>query len=94
MESVLTLIHKINQVIINPLISLIFAAAVLIFLYGVFEYVKGSSSDDARSKGRSHIIWGVVGMFIMISTFSIMNIIMNTIGANRAENGVDQVISQ
>lgn len=92
MQSVVTLIHKINQVIVNPLITLIFAAAVLIFLYGVFEYVKGADSDDARSTGRNHIIWGVVGMFIMISTFAIMDLIMNTIGANRSENGVDQVL--
>ncbi len=92
MQSVVTLIHKINQVIINPLIMLIFAAAVLIFLYGVFEYVKGSDSEDARSTGRNHIIWGVVGMFIMVSTFAIMDLIMNTIGANKSDNGVDQVI--
>ncbi|MBU3668808.1 MAG: hypothetical protein FGM57_02470 [Candidatus Taylorbacteria bacterium] len=92
MESVVTLIHKINEVILNPLITLLFAAAVLVFLYGVFEYVKGADSDDARSTGRNHIIWGVVGMFIMVSAFGIMDLIMNTIGANRSDNGVDQVI--
>jgi lysylphosphatidylglycerol synthetase-like protein (DUF2156 family) len=91
MKSVLTLIHKINTVIVNPLILLMFAAAVLVFLYGVFEYVKDSDSEDARSTGRNHILWGVVGMFIMISVFSIMDIIMNTIGANPSENGVSDI---
>ncbi len=91
MNSVIKLIHKINEVILNPLITLIFAAAVLIFLYGVFEYLKGSDSDDARSTGRNHIIWGVVGMFIMVSVFGIMDIIMNTIGANPSDNGVSEI---
>jgi lysylphosphatidylglycerol synthetase-like protein (DUF2156 family) len=91
MKSVLTLIHKINTVIVNPLILLMFAAAVLVFLYGVFEYVKDSDSEEARSTGRNHILWGVVGMFIMISVFSIMDIIMNTIGANPSENGVSDI---
>lgn len=92
MTPVLTLLHKINQVILNPLITLIFAAAVLIFLYGVFEYLKDSGSEDARSTGRSHMLWGIVGMFIMISAFGIMRVIMNTIGADANQNGANAII--
>jgi uncharacterized membrane protein len=91
MSSAIALIHKINQVIINPIITLIFAVAVLVFLYGVFEYVKDADSEDARTTGRRHIIWGVVGMFIMVSVFGIMDIIMNTIGADPNQNGVSEI---
>ena len=74
------------------MITLLFAAAVLVFLYGVFEYVKDSGSEDARSTGRNHMLWGVVGMFIMISAFGIMRIIMNTIGADANQNGANSVM--
>ncbi len=94
MSSAIEFIHKVNQVIINPIISLLFGIAVLVFVYGVFEYVKGSGSDDARSTGSRHMIAGVVGLFIMISVFGIMNVIMNTIGANPQENGVNEIISR
>ncbi|HEY1036991.1 MAG TPA: hypothetical protein VGE62_00250 [Candidatus Paceibacterota bacterium] len=94
MESAIAFIYKINQVIINPIILLLFGIAVLVFLYGIFEYVKGSGSEDARATGSRHMVAGVIGLFIMISVFGIMRAIMNTIGANPAENGFNDVIGQ
>lgn len=93
MDSALTLIKKISQNILNPIIVLMFAAAVLVFAYGIFEYVRGSDSEEARSTGSRHMMAGVVGMFIMISVFGIISIILNTIGANTTDSGVGNVIS-
>jgi lysylphosphatidylglycerol synthetase-like protein (DUF2156 family) len=94
MQSVLTLLHKINVVIINPIIILLFAVAVLVFLYGVFEYVKDSGSEEARTTGQLHILSGVFGIFIMISVFGIMQLILNTVGASADSTGVSEVIGR
>jgi lysylphosphatidylglycerol synthetase-like protein (DUF2156 family) len=94
MQSVLTLLHKINVVIINPIIILLFAVAVLVFLYGVFEYVKDSGSEEARTTGQRHILSGVFGIFIMISVFGIMQLILNTVGASADSTGVSEVIGR
>lgn len=94
MEPALKLIHKINEVIINPIIILLFGVAVLVFVYGIFEYVKGAGSDDARSTGSKHMVAGLVGLFIMISAFGIINLIVNTIGANPDENGLNEIRPQ
>lgn len=93
MDSAITLIKKINSAIINPIIVLLFAAAVIVFAYGVFEYIKDSDSDEARSTGRRHMISGVIGIFIMISVFGIIQIILNTIGASTSDSGVSNVIN-
>ncbi len=92
MKAALAFIHKVNEIIINPLIVLIFAAAVLVFLWGVFQYIKGADSESERATGRNHILAGVFGMFIMVSVFGIINLILNTIGATSSESGVDQII--
>jgi len=92
MQAALDFIHKVNDAILNPIIILVFAAAVLIFLYGVFEYVRDSSSEDGRTTGQRHILAGVFGMFIMISVFGIVHLILGTIGANEGTTGVSQVI--
>ena len=92
MKPAIAFIHKVNQVIINPIILLLFAVAVLVFLYGVFIYVKDSGSEDARATGKQHIIWGIFGMFIMISVFGILTLVMNTIGVSPTETGIGQVI--
>ena len=94
MKPAIAFIHKINQVIINPIIMLLFAVAVLVFLYGVFEYVRGSGSEDARTTGSRHIFSGVFGMFIMISVFGIIHAIMNTIGVTASSTGVGAIFGQ
>jgi hypothetical protein len=75
------LIAKINTVIINPAIIFIFALALAYFVYGVFVYMKDADNEEERAKGRQQMLWGVIGMFIMLSVFGIMKIIISTIGA-------------
>ncbi len=77
-QNIIQFIHKVSIVIINPLIKLVFLVALVVFLWGVFGYVKDGDSDDARSSGRRHMLWGVFGMFIMISVFAILSFVLNT----------------
>ncbi len=76
------LITNINREIVDPLISFLFVFGLIVFLYGVYELVMGAESEEARATGRQHILWGVVGMFIMISFWGIARLICVTIGAN------------
>ncbi len=94
MRAALAFIHRVNQVIINPIILLLFSVAVIYFLWGVFKYVKDSESSDARAEGRQHMIYGVFGMFIMISVFGIINIVLNTIGVSPYDTGVSEIFGQ
>ncbi|MFW5871702.1 MAG: hypothetical protein ACOCUT_01210 [bacterium] len=73
-------ITTLTQVIVNPLIRLMFAIALVMFLWGVFEYVKNADSPEERQKGTKHIIWGLVGLFIMVSVIAILKIALNTFG--------------
>lgn len=73
------LLYNIEYFILNPLIYLIFALALLVFLYGVFEFIKNSDDAEERKKGGQHILWGVIGMAIMISAYGIINFTLNTI---------------
>jgi hypothetical protein len=56
--------------------------ALVYFLWGVVEYLMHADEPEARSTGARHMIWGVIGLAIMVGVFGIMNIIINTIGAN------------
>lgn len=76
----LELLNRINEVILNPIIYLLFAVALLVFLWGIFQMINGAASDEARSKGRQNIMWGIIGMLIMVSVYGILNIVLNTFG--------------
>lgn len=78
--SVDTFIKKLNKFIFNPIIVFLIILAVVYFIYGLFEYIKGSDSGSARETGQRHMIWGLIGLFIMVAVFYILKVLMGTIG--------------
>ena len=74
------LLKKILDNIVNPIITLMVAVAVLYFLWGVFEFVRNAESSEERKKGGLHMLWGAIGLFIMISAYGVLNLILGTIG--------------
>lgn len=79
--AVTNVVQKINQFIINPLIGFLFALAFVVFLWGTAEFILQADNEAGRAKGKLHMIWGAIGMVIMLGAFTIMRIIANTIGA-------------
>lgn len=59
------------------------ALAALYFLFGLLKYVMNFDSETERSDGRKHMIWGIIGLFIMLSVFGIIDFITDTIGVNK-----------
>ncbi len=72
------LLYNIEQVILNPLIFLIASLALLVFLYGVFEYIKSAEDPEERKTGQSHMLWGIIGLAIMFSAYGIIYFVLNT----------------
>lgn len=81
-QSVLDFMGNVYSYILNPIIALLFALATLYFIYGIVAYIWNPENTEMREKGRNAIIWGIIGIFIMTSVFGIMNLLINTIGAD------------
>jgi len=73
-------IDKIVANIINPIIGVLFALALAIFLWGIARSLMYSDDENERKQGRQHMIWGLVGMFIMVSVISILRLALGTFG--------------
>ncbi|MDO8604183.1 MAG: hypothetical protein Q7K40_02165 [bacterium] len=67
--------QKIIDAILQPFVVLLMAVAVAYFLFGVMKFVKDQSSEDAQSEGKQHMVWGVVGLAIMVGVYGILNFI-------------------
>lgn len=74
-----TIYNNLLSEIVYPAMALVFALALIYFLWGTFKFVKGADSDDARSTGKQHMVWGVIGMAIMASAFGIVEVIRTTV---------------
>jgi uncharacterized membrane protein YidH (DUF202 family) len=83
--SVDTFVANVNRVIINPLILMLFAFAVAFFMYGLFQFLSNQDNDEKRTEGKSHMIYGVIGMSIMMGVFAIMGIVLNTFNISKSE---------
>lgn len=65
--------------IVQPLIQLMFVIAIVVFIWGVVEMIISASNEEARSTGTKHMMWGLIGLFIMFSVYGILNLIVNTL---------------
>lgn len=81
-SEVVALVGRINEQVINPLIVLLFTAALILFVFGLFNFFGKRESTDALEKGKRHMVWGIIGMVIMVSVFGIMNFITGSIGVD------------
>jgi uncharacterized membrane protein YidH (DUF202 family) len=82
-------ITNVDNTIINPLILFLFALAVVYFLYGVLEFLMNQENEEKKTSGKSHMLWGVVGITIMLGVWTILGMVINTFGIKgiNPENG-------
>ena len=74
------LVFRINDVFLFPLIALLSAVAFIVFLYGAFAYVRNAASQEGRQTGQRHLLYGLVGLLVMFSAFTILQIAAGTFG--------------
>jgi len=74
------LLGKINEHVLNPLIILLFAVAFVQFVIGLFNFFGARENAEDLEKGKKHIVWGIIGMAIMVSVFGIMSFLTSSIG--------------
>lgn len=66
--------------IINKLIPFIIALTLLVFIWGIFQFVLASDSEEKRSEGRSTMLYGIIALFVMVSVWGLVNILVGTFG--------------
>ena len=72
-------IGKIVALIIQPLIGLLFAAALFMFGWGILVFFDTRGADPKeRARGKGVLMWGIIGFFIMVSGMSIIAAVTKT----------------
>ncbi len=74
---------KFSTVIIDPLLLLLFAAGLLVFIWGIVEYMWSLSQGENENTGKQHMLWGLFGMFVMVAAYSFRKIIANTLNVHQ-----------
>ncbi len=62
-------------------VPLIFAAAVAVFIWGVVQYLVLSQGNETKlAEGRQFILWGLLGMVVILAVWGIVSLLISTLG--------------
>lgn len=64
----------------NVLVPVIFAVAFIVFVWGAFEaFILGANSEEVKEKGKNLMLWGLIGFFVMVSVWGLVNILTGSV---------------
>ena len=83
--SSLTITGFLGQVsgILNRIIPFIIGLTVFIILWGIFTYITHAAEEEKRVEARQFIIWGIMGVFFMLSIWGFVNLLLNSFDIER-----------
>ncbi len=71
---------KVVTELVNPIILLLAAGAFVVFLWGIFEYIRNAGEAEKRAEGQRAIMWGLIGLVIIFGAYGIINLGTSTFG--------------
>ncbi len=81
------LLGRFVDFIITPAMYLVFATGFFLFMWGLVQFLWKLDEGASRNEGIQHMIWGVVGMLVMVSFWAILMLISNTFDLGLREDG-------
>lgn len=72
----------VTQIINGVLVPLVFAVAFLIFIWNVVRYFIAGAGDK-KEEAKSLIIYSVIGFFVMVAVWGLVNILLGTFNLNQ-----------
>ena len=79
-----SLICKFNE-ILGAILPLLIALGVVYFVWGVISFVI-ASDEEAKTTGRDRMIYGIIGLVVIVGLWGLVRIVTNTFGLNNVTN--------
>lgn len=67
--------------VLNKAVPLIISIAVVWFIYNVFMYTI-AGDEEKKKAAKTGMIWGIVGIFVMVSIWGLVAILQSTFGTS------------
>jgi len=72
--------------ILDTLIPIIVVLGVVYFIWGVVTYVISGDDEEAKKKGRTRMIYGIIGLVVIVALWGLVGIVTNTFDLNGSAN--------
>jgi hypothetical protein len=71
--------------IINALVPIVVALALLYFFWGLARYILSAGDDGGKSEARMQMIWGIIALFVIVSVWGIVGLLGDTLGIQQGD---------
>ena len=68
--------------IIDILVPILIALALVVFFWGLVRYIWSSGGEEAKKEGRRIMIAGILSLFVMVSIWGIIQLAQGALGIN------------
>jgi len=67
--------------ILRPIVPLLIGLGVVVFIYGVL-ILMFSEGGEKKEEGKQYMLWGIIGIFVMVSVWGLVNILSGSFQLN------------
>lgn len=72
------LFNYVTCMINKSIIPLIFSLTMVMFIWGVVQFVINDDEEAKKEKGKQFMIWGIIGITVMVSVWGLVKIVGTT----------------
>ncbi len=82
-------ISDVGQFIISTIngvfVPVLFSTAFIVFIWGAFTvFILGANDEAQKGKGKKLMLYGLIGFFVMVSVWGLVNILTGSVGLNNS----------
>jgi hypothetical protein len=73
------LVDYFGCILARSVVPVLFALALVVFLWGVTQFIMNSADENKRAQGKQFMVWGIIGLFVMFSVWGLVLLLQATI---------------
>src|SRR3989344_9617250 len=82
MNDVRGILNFFTCLLLDSVVPLLITLAIVVFIYGVIRYIANANDSAKREEGRNFMIWGIIGIFVIVSIWGLVKLLAGTFGVS------------
>lgn len=67
---------------LGSVIGVLYMVAFVAFFWGIGVFILNTNDDKKRGEGKAWMFWSVIALFVMITIWGLVGLLVNTVGVN------------
>lgn len=80
MKTVSGIINWGSCLLVKTIVPFLFSLATVAFIWGVIQFYLNPENEEKRKKGKSFIVGGLIALFVMVTMWGLVNVLVVTFG--------------